>query len=115
MPNLAGKPLNQAELNRIGGSICSDFLDLIARVRAHKLQLDQFTAADLAALPTGGAPAGYAEADGTNHKSAIGALNDLANVADGLATVTGGVVTVQAGGVDFRTFSKRLAGFSAVE
>ena len=106
MANLAGVPQTQVEVNRVWGSIARDFLKLLERVRANKLMLDQFTDAQLAALPTGGGPAGFETADGTNIKSAASDLASLVDIAEGAATL--GVAK------DFRTFTKRLAGFESV-
>ena len=106
MANLAGVPQTQVEVNRVWGSIARDFLKLLERVRANKIMLDQFTDAQLAALPTGGGPAGFDQTDGANIKSAAGDLAQLVDIAEGAATL--GVAK------DFRTFTKRLAGFESV-
>lgn len=106
MSNLAGKPLNQAELNRVWGGIAHDFMALLSRVRVQKLILDQFSSVNLAALPPGGAPAGFDSGDADNIKSTAGDLLQLVDIAEGAASI--------GSAKDFRAFAKRLTGFEGV-
>ena len=107
MANSAGKTITIAEANRVLGSLANDTLSLLHRIRSAKLEFDQYTAANIAAFVSGGAPAGFAEdPDGNNMKSMLTDLAQLADIAEGTATL--------AVAKDFRAFVKKLVGFSCI-